>query len=178
MTVNTRIVKLILNEYKGDLVPLPHGQMLQVLPSIQDLPRCRKHHFGAFIANAQILVVWDDDPQTILARAANFEEALVQLMWKFGFEDEPPSDGKYPSVSTGDGTTIVNPEELEEALVIESRPTILLNPILVGLTIALLIGALGLGWRNLAQEIAVDGDLTRLALVVVTPAQIFVSLVS
>ncbi|KAH6674286.1 glycosyl transferase family group 2-domain-containing protein [Halenospora varia] len=63
-----------------------------------------------------------------------------------------------------------------EALTDEKRPTLLINPIIVGLTLALIVAALGLGWRKLAQEVAIDGSYTRLVLLVVTPAQVFVSL--
>jgi hypothetical protein len=81
------------------------------------------------------------------------------------------------NVSTVDlGEDGMPPGDLEEALVPQNRPTNLLNPILVGLTLTLLIAALGMGWRALAQEVAIDGSYTRLALIVVTPCQIFVSL--
>ncbi|PVH85244.1 hypothetical protein DL98DRAFT_557893 [Cadophora sp. DSE1049] len=65
---------------------------------------------------------------------------------------------------------------IEDARMETKRRTLLINPIIVGLTLTLLFSALGLGARGLAQEIAVDGDYRRLTLLVVVPAQIFVSL--
>ena len=147
------------------------------------LPRCQKHHFGAFIHDEQLLVVWDDEPKNLIQRAEKFEESLLRMIWKNREDEDESSDEKKETVDVsvsnlenGDGG--VAPEELEEALVIENRPTLLINPITVGLTLTLLVAALGLGWRSLAQEIAIDGDLIRLSLLVVTPAQVFVSLVS
>jgi len=69
------------------------------------------------------------------------------------------------------------PSDLEEATSATKRPTLLVNPIMVGLTLTLLIAALGVGWRSLAREVTVDHNSTRLALLVVTPCQIFVSLI-
>jgi hypothetical protein len=181
MTVNTRIIKLFLSHHISDYVPLPEGKRLQVLPSMSYLPRCQKHHFGAFIQDQQLLVVWDDEPKNLLARAEGIEKSLMTMIWE-GTErmdqemNEKKEPGNVSEVDLGYGT--VDAAALEEALITENRPTLLINPIMVGMTLTLLIAALGLGWRNLAQQVAVDGDMTRLALLAVTPAQIFVSLVS
>ncbi len=134
-------------------MPLSDGLHLQVLPSIDALPKCQRHHFGAFIRDQLILVVWDDQPKNILKRAEYIERALVEEIWS-------------------------NPNGFEDTLLGEThRPTLLINAVIVGFTVASLIAVLGLGWRNLAQEILVDGRYIRLALLVVTPCQIFVSLV-
>lgn len=181
--MSTRIVKRILAIHNNSYVPLPHGQRLQVIHSMAYLPMCQKHHFGAFIRDENLLVVWDDEPTNLIQRANKFEESLLQMIWRDHEEDsETPDDEKEPANATvsefGNGDSGMAPEELEEALVIENRPTLLINPTIVGLTVALLVAALGLGWRSLAQEFAIDGGFTRLSLLVVTPAQIFVSLVS
>jgi hypothetical protein len=103
------------------------------------------------------------------------------MIWH-GFDeaDEPSSDKNDPiemaiaNLGSGD----VTPAELEEAIITDqARPTLLINSVVIGLTLTLLIGALGAGWRNLAQEFSIDGSFTRLALVAATPVQIFVSLV-
>lgn len=90
---------------------------------------------------------------------------------------EKLEEGKSSSVSMTelpDGA--VTPNALEEALIIiENRPTKLLNAVFVGLTLTLLVSALGVGWRYLAIEVSADGNYTRLALLVVTPCQVFVS---
>ena len=52
-----------------------------------------------------------------------------------------------------------------------------MNTILVSLTLILVIVTLGAGYRQLAVEIAVDGDYTRLAFLALTPVQVFLTLV-
>ncbi|CZR60536.1 uncharacterized protein PAC_10432 [Phialocephala subalpina] len=177
MTVNTRFIRIFLERHAADYVPLADGLRLQVLPSVEHLHNCQKHHFAAFIRDQHFLIVWDDEPKNLLVRAAQIEESLMRMIWGDADALEPMGEKKSANVST---TELVNgqitPGELEGALNAEKRPTVLLNPIMVGLTLTLLIAALGLGWRNLAQEVAVDGKYTRLALLVVTPCQVFVSL--
>lgn len=178
MTVNTRFIRIFLTRHVADYVPLSDGLRLQVLPSVEHLYNCQKHHFGAFIKDQKFLVVWDDEPKNLLKRAERIEESLMRMIW--GDTDSPldPVDEKKSantsSVELADGA--VTPGELEDALIAENRPTLLLNPIMVGLTLTLLIAALGLGWGKLVQEVAIDGNYIRLALLVVTPCQIFVSL--
>jgi len=72
------------------------------------------------------------------------------------------------TLDLGDGGDLENP--------VEARPRVLINPIMIGLCLTILVGALGFGWRHLAYQISVDGSYTRLALLAATPAQVFVSL--
>lgn len=99
----------------------------------------------------------------------------MRMIWGNG-EAADYDEKKTANVSIVDIRDDLTPSELEEAMVSSKRPTLLLNPIMVGATLALLTAALGLGWRNLAQEVSVDGQYVRLALLVVTPCQVFVSL--
>lgn len=176
MTVNTRIIKIFLSHHTVDYVPLSDGLRVQVLPSVGYLPRCQKHHFAAFISDQQILVVWDDEPQKLLGRAASIKHSLMQMIWdeeEAEMTNEKAKDVNVSAVDLGDESSSA---DLEEAVPSQKRPTLLINPIMVGLTLTLLTAALGLGFRNLAQEVAIDGNYIRLALLVVTPCQIFVSL--
>ncbi|KAM3075073.1 hypothetical protein ACMFMG_007469 [Clarireedia jacksonii] len=170
MTVTTRVIQIFLARQESEYVPLANGLRLQVLPSVEYLARCQKHHFGAFIQNQQILLVWDDQAKHILDRAEYFERSLMDMIWAEGEEevDENKNGGQAAFEEVGD--------KYDEEGVQQPRKTILINPIMVGLTLALLFAALGLGWRNLGLEVAADGNYTRLALLVVTPCQIFVSL--
>ncbi|KAF4119264.1 Glycosyl transferase family 2 [Geosmithia morbida] len=86
----------------------------------------------------------------------------LRTVIEFPSEADPPSSEKH-------GTDL-------EAGSIKKRPTMLINACTVGLTIALVLTLVGLGCRQLAQEIATDGDWYRLFLLVTTPLQIFVSL--
>jgi hypothetical protein len=179
MTLNTRVIGLFLSRQTIDFVPLSDGLQLQVLPSMAHLPRCQKHHFGAFIQDRQILVIWDDNPRHILDRAETIQQSLMKMIWKGENKFEDMEEKKTEdAVVMGIDAEGVSPGDLEAALQLETRPTLLINPIMVGITLLILVSALGIGWRNLAQEVTVDGSFLRLALVACTPAQIFVSLVS
>jgi hypothetical protein len=61
---------------------------------------------------------------------------------------------------------------------VSKRPTNIMNSNLVGVTLCLIIVLLGLGFREIALEIKVDMDWKRLAFLVLTPVQIFFTLVS
>ncbi|RAL59028.1 hypothetical protein DID88_009057 [Monilinia fructigena] len=173
MTVNTRVIKIFLARQHADYVPLSDGLRLQVLPTVEYLPRCQKHHFGAFIQDQQILVVWDDEAKHLLKRAEYIERSLLEMIWA---EDEPEVDEKKGGAHTSTAD-LGNGSDIEEGYgTEEKRPTLLINPFMVAATLCLLIVALGLGWKKLALEVAVDGDYVRLALLLVTPCQVFVSL--
>jgi hypothetical protein len=178
MTVQTRMMKFFLSKQNASHVPLENGLQLQVLPSVEHLPRCQKHQFAALIQDRQMLVVWDDEPRSLLDRAASIQESLMRMIWGDGEKLYEKSEGKKgPDVSMTELPDVTaTPSELEEALIVEDRPTKLLNSVFVGLTLTLLVAALGLGWRNLAIEVSADGSYTRLALLAVTPCQVFVSL--
>jgi hypothetical protein len=172
MTVTTRVIQIFLARQESEYVPLSENLRLQVLPSVEYLPRCQKHHFGAFIQDLQILLVWDDQAKHVLDRAEYFEKSLMEMIWAEG--EEEIYDEKKKDVQVG-SQEVDGKKDLEKAGP-PRRMTMLINPIMVGLTLALLFSALGLGWRNLGLEVAADGKLYRLALLAVTPCQIFVSL--
>ncbi len=179
LTVNSRVIKLFLEHHNSNYVPLSSNLRLQVLPSMLYLPTCQKHHFGAFIQDQSLLVVWDDEPKNLIERADNIERSLMNVIWHYDDEEETPSvakGGAAVSVTDVDNGE-VTPSELEESMTGANRPTLLINPVIVGLTLTLLIAALGVGWRSLAQELSIDGSYLRLALVAATPVQVFVSLV-
>jgi len=179
MTVNTPVVRALLESLAAksdlDFVPLPNGLRVQILRSMVDLPRGQLHHFAAFIEDARLLVVWDDDPEKLLARAQDLEEKFIQIIWGNGnaADDEETADEKkaVPPLDHAD------PAELEKATVTERRPVRLESSIMVAMTMILGISCIGLGWRALAYQVTVDGSYLRLALIVVGPIQFFLSLV-
>lgn len=61
LTINSRVVKTFLAWSPDALdVPLKNGLRVQVLPSMEELPRARKAQSAAFIASEGLLIVWDD----------------------------------------------------------------------------------------------------------------------
>lgn len=174
MTVNTRVINVILASRRSNYnyIPLPDGLQLQVLPSMRELPRCQKHHFAAFIQDLQIMIVWDDEPKKVLARAEALERQLMRMIWGTGDEEEDEAEAeKNEKVAVEVDTT---PVDLEAAADAPDRRIKLTSALTVALTVALSISTLGIGYRSLAYEVAVDGSYTRLALIVVSPLQLWV----
>lgn len=174
MTVNSRVIKTFLS-WSPDAVdvPLMNGLRVQILPTIEDLPRARKYQFAAFIASEALLVVWDDDASHLVERAKTIESELMALVWKAGEpEDEDIDEKKHPQVADYE----VDSESGE--IIPEKRPTNLMNTVLVAFTLILVVVMLGAGLRSLAIEIAVDAQYIRLAFAILIPVQIFFTLVS
>ncbi|PNY28669.1 Uncharacterized protein TCAP_01403 [Tolypocladium capitatum] len=171
MTVNSRVIKTFL-QWSPDAVdvPLMNGLRVQILPTIEDLPRARKHQFAAFVASEGLLVVWDDDPLHLVQRANAIESELMELVWKQGNSDEDEDEKR------GGGVTEAEIDEESGEVKPEKRPIHLQNTFLVSITLILITVSLGAAWRQLAIEISVDGDYTRLGLVALCPIQIFFTL--
>ena len=174
MTVKSRVIKTFLS-WAPDAtdVPVMNGLRVQILPTIADLPRARKYQFAAFIASEALLVVWDDDASNVMKRAMTIESDLMELVWHTG---EAGEDGQG---SNEKGTAMATSLDFESGETVpEYRPTNLMNTILVAFTLIIVVTLLGLAFRSLAMEIAVDGLYLRLAFVALIPVQVFFTLVS
>src|ERR1700722_11856655 len=128
MTVNSRVIKTFL-QWSPDAidVPLLNGLRIQILPTIEDLPRARKHQFAAFIASEALLVVWDDEALHLVQRAKAIESELMELVWNAGeAEDDEKNDSN---------TRVIEIDEESGEIIPESRGIHLQNCILVAITI-------------------------------------------
>ena len=174
MTVNSRIIKTFL-QWSPDAVdvPLMNGLRVQILPTVDELPKARKHQFAAFIASEQLLVVWDDEAMNLIPRAKAIENELMELVWKTGEpdEEEEANEKKGPAIVE----TVINEETGEY---VSKRPTNIQNSVLVGITLVIVVTMLGAGFRQIAIEIAVDKGYIRCAFLLLIPIQIFFTLVS
>ncbi|KAI0384413.1 glycosyl transferase family group 2-domain-containing protein [Hypomontagnella monticulosa] len=173
MTVNSRVIKTFLS-WSPDAVdvPLMNGLRIQILPTVDDLARARKHQFAAFVASEALLVVWDDDALHLVQRAQAIESELMELVWQSGDNGDEEGGEKGPGFVIGE-------TELDEEsgqIKPETRPVHLLNTYLVSSVIVLVTVSLGAAWRQLAIEVSVDGSYTRLALIALFPIQVFFSL--
>lgn len=171
MTVNSRVIKTFL-QWSPDAVdvPLMNGLRVQILPTMDDLPRARKYQFAAFVASEGLLVVWDDEPMNLITRAKAIESELMQLVWKAGNPDEEDDEKR--------GTMLAAAEIDEESgeVIPEKRPVHLQNTVLVSIVLAIVVVSLGAAWRQLAIEVSVDNSYVRLALIALAPVQIFFTL--
>lgn len=176
LTVNSRVIQTFIEWSPGATdVPLGNGLRIQVLPSVDDLPKARKNHCAAFLAAESLLIVWDDDPTKVVERATAIEDELMHLVWRVG----EAADVDY-SVDLEKGPAVVEVEidaETGEARP-GQRPTHVINSVQVALTIVLIMTMLGFGYRQIAFQVLVDKGYWRMAFLIMTPVLIFFSLVS
>lgn len=172
MTVNSRVIKTFLN-WSPDAVdvPLMNGLRVQILPTIDDLPRARKHQFAAFVASEALLVVWDDDALHLVQRAQAIESELMELVWQTGEEEDEESEKKQ-NIAIGE----IEIDEESGQILPEKRPVHMQNTYLVSIVLVLIVTTLGAAARQLVIEVSVDGSYTRLALIALAPVQIFFTL--
>ncbi|KAH8169966.1 glycosyl transferase family group 2 domain-containing protein [Sarocladium implicatum] len=171
MTVNSRVIKTFL-QWSPDAVdvPLMNGLRVQILPTMDDLPRARKHQFAAFVASEGLLVVWDDDALHVVSRAKAIESELMELVWNSNGNEEDEDEKGPPRVA------VAEIDEESGEVMAEKRPIHLQNTVLVAITLVIVTVSLGAAWRQLTIEVTVDGDYTRLGLVALAPIQIFFTL--
>ena len=176
MTVNTRIVSLLMRRDDVPFIPLQEGLRLQVLPSMAFLPTCQKHQCAAFIQDLAILVVWDDEPRHLLERASRIETQLMTTVWH---SPAPVLDEKANKSQSVLITEVVGSEDgvMHEELRNPPRKIVLIQAVLTAFTIVLIIATLGAGWRNVAIEIAVDRNMIRMAFILVWPLQFWLAMV-
>ena len=157
MTVTTPVIRAILGSLhreSGGYVPLSDGLRVQILQSMQDLPNGQLHHFAAFIRDAQLMIVWDDNPENLMQRAKELEFRLVEIIWGNGNDEQ---DQGEPSK--------------------EERPVRLEAAFTTGCALAISAVCLSLGVRSLVIEALVDGNWIRLALAGMAPLHWFISFV-
>jgi hypothetical protein len=175
MTVHSRVIKTFLAwSPEATDVPLMKGLRVQILPTIYELPQARKHQFAAFLASDALLIVWDDDPSHLIERAETIESELMQLVWQAGHSQDigaTNDDEKELRNAHFDGDTEFGKTTSKD------RPTNLINTVLVAFTLVIILTLLGLGFRSVAVEIAIDKHYFRLAFVALTPVQVFFTLV-
>lgn len=176
MTVNSRIIQTFL-QWAPDAtdVPLMNGLKIQILPSIDDLPRARKNQMAAFLAAEALLLIWDDDAMNLINRGASIEDELMELVWRTG---EPEDEEEAAEKKKGPQVVECEIDEESGEVKPEKRPTHIMNSVLVGCTLCIITVMLGAGFRQIAQEISVDKGYIRLAFLVLVPIQIFFTLVS
>ena len=177
MTVNTRVIQLLLYNNVLPFIEIEEGLRLQVLPNISYLPQCQKHQSAAFVADRGLLVVWDDDPKKIVGRVKSVQNALVKMIWgrtSIYHEEEKKDEKEDANVEVVE----VDSNDLEDPTAEKPRPIYLLQAIYTACTLALTIMTLGLGWRQITLEVEIDHHYLRLLFVVAFVPQFWLGLVS
>ena len=119
-------------------VPLRDNSRIQILETIADLPRARKHQYAAFVRDDCSLLVWADSASRVIDDAMDIEKKIIELIW-----DDGDAVGRYEKVIEDDDDEF----ELETGYTPPKRGRVLLQPLLVGgvyiLFVLILIARLG-----------------------------------
>lgn len=174
MTISTRVITLILERNQAPYVEIMRGLRLQVVPNIQALIACQKHQFAAFVADQKMLVVWEDEPKHLLERGEYIQSCLLRRIWdnESAFLDEKSLSNEMPRMDEGE-----DDGQKENLWVEKPRRVVLIQPVMTAATLILVLAAIGSGWRQVAIEISVDGNLIRLAFVACILPQMWLALV-
>ncbi|EKG20239.1 Glycosyl transferase family 2 [Macrophomina phaseolina MS6] len=170
MTANTGMIKTVLYNNSLPYIEIQNKLRVQVLPDISYLPGCQKHQFAAFIADRGILVVWDDQPNKIIERVSNIENALLQ----HSFENEGEMEVIDEKQAAADEVAEMGSDV--EAADEKPRQRKLFHSVLCGVTMAVMFAATGTGWRKIAIAIAGDGNFVRAAFIAVLIPQLWLGL--
>lgn len=181
MTVNTRVIHLILQRQDLVHIDLREGLRVQILPNIMCLANGQRHQNAAFIKDQAILVVWADSPQEIISRAEYIEAQMMEIFAR-GLDpyDEKSAQGINQIFVTELSAGAEPPEAAiprEDGLPEGPRKIMLNQAVLTAITLLLIIAALGTGWRQMAIETAVDHSYLRMAFFIVVPLQVWLALV-
>ncbi|KAH5684999.1 hypothetical protein HBI21_004830 [Parastagonospora nodorum] len=175
MTVNTRMIKLILERTDLPYVQIQYGQRLQVVPDFNALQYCQKNMQAAFVASHQALVVWEDEPKRLLERAQSIQDALVQMIWG---KDLAQVTDKAVAKSIGLGVK----EESEKSWDMfddtpeKPRKLKLWQSVYTSIAILMLTVAIGSGWRQVAIQQIHEPNWLRMLFLIAIPGQAWLSL--
>ncbi|KAJ4421057.1 hypothetical protein N0V82_003961 [Gnomoniopsis sp. IMI 355080] len=178
MTVKSRVIKAYLQlSPTTNVVPLSDDQRIQMVSTTAELKFCRKAQCAAFVADARLLVVWDDDAHHLVDRAAEIEKELMSRVWDAGKAAE-----EKPKLFTSKGTRkitrakLIKTDEETGNGVLPTRHTHHMNTYLVGLALMTVQLSIGAALRQIVVEIHIDTYWPRLGLLVLLPVQIIFTL--
>jgi hypothetical protein len=103
-------------------VPLRDNSRIQILETLDDLPRARKHQYAAFVRDQCCLLVWADSASRVIDDAMDLEKKIIELIW-----DDGDAVGRYEKVVDEDDEEL----ELEKGYAPPKRGRVLLQPLLV-----------------------------------------------
>jgi hypothetical protein len=155
-------------------VPLLNGLRIQIVPTFEDLYSAKRHQYAAFVSSEALLVVWDDEPTNLLTRAKEIEAELLKFVWKTANDMDNEKEGG----SFAGGSDFEVDEETGLMMTTKERPILLYNCFLVSCSLCLLTVLIGLGYVKLADEIVELHKYISLLLILMTPVNAFLTLVS
>ena len=181
ITIKDPVVTVLLRQPDLLFIPIQDNLRLQILPDIEYIPRCQRSQGAAFCKTQDMLVVWGDSVDATEQRADKYLKQMVEVFSQgFGTYNEKEKDSVMVKEMPLDGSEDAYSGELdpEDNAPEPRRKIVLIQAVLSGLTLLLIVAALGAGFRKIAVEIGIDHSYIRLAFIIVVPFQIWLALVS
>ena len=169
MILKSDVVRVIMSNIPHTVtdVPLQDDTRIQIIDTLGDLARARKHQYAAFVREEQALIVWADAANRIESYAMDLEKKIIELIW-----DDGDNVKKYEVVGKMEEGNEVN-LDVESGWVPPRRERVLIQPLLVAGAWVFIFFFIGSGLQVLLKEIAVDGNWTRICLLFTTPLLFF-----
>jgi hypothetical protein len=172
MTVNTRLVGMILAHTELPYLVMDNGKRLQIVPDFDALPFCQRHQSAAFVKSHQLLVVWEEEPKMLLERAEIIIDTLVDEVWGKTFYVTDKSTGEKMEIDVHD-----TDDQPVQKTNVKPRRMPFWQTCYTAAAICLMTTAIGSGWRQVAIEQVHDPNWTRLLFMLAMPVQAWLSLV-
>ena len=181
ITIKDRVVTVLLSQPDLLYIPIQDNLRLQIVPDVEYIPRCQRSQGAAFCKNQDMLVVWGDSVDATEQRADKYLKQMVEVFSQgFGTYNEKEKDSVMVREMPIDGSDDAFSSEMdvEENYQEPRRKIVLIQAFLTGLTLLLLVAAIGSGFRQIAIELGIDHSYIRLAFIIVVPLQMWLALVS
>ena len=182
ISIKDRVVTVLLSQPDLLYIPIQDNLRLQIVPDIEYVPRCQRSQGAAFCKNQDMLVVWGDSVDATEQRADKYLKQMVEVFSQGfgGAYSEKEKDTVMVKEMAMDGSEDAYSGDLdpEDNYQEPRRKIVLIQAVLTGLTLLLLVAAIGSGFRQIAIEIGIDHSYIRLAFVIVVPLQMWLALVS
>ena len=181
ISIKDRVVTVLLSQPDLLYIPIQDNLRLQIVPDVEYIPRCQRSQGAAFCKNQDMLVVWGDSVDATEQRADKYLKQMVEVFSQgFGTYTEKEKDNVMVKEMPMDGSEDAYSGDMdpEENIQEPRRKIVLIQAVLSGLTVLMVIAAIGSGFRQIAIEIGIDHSYIRLAFIIVVPFQMWLALVS
>ncbi|KAI8812443.1 glycosyl transferase family group 2-domain-containing protein [Cladochytrium replicatum] len=168
MVISSKTVRTALDQVEPDAnaLTLKSGSQLQILDTLDHLPRARKHQWSALIRDERALVVWGEHIEGIVESALEIDKQVFNFVW----------EGVKGEMVGGDDQDLKNKSDaiLEEGMKdqVTRRPYQFTTIFVTTIAMAVLIIVFSFGFRSLVVGFMIDGNPVRFAVLAVLPIQL------
>ncbi|KAI8814953.1 Ncp1-like protein [Cladochytrium replicatum] len=148
-------------------ITLKNGSQLQILDSLEQLPRTREHHRCALIRDERALAVWSEHIEDFVDSVSDIDKDIFNFVWQ-GFKFDEMVAGAIRDHSD-ESDNILEDKPVQ-------RPYHFTTALVTTLAMVVLIIVFSFGIRSLVVEYMIDGNPTRFAVLAALPVQLLLTL--